>query len=38
MSPHAVKDGKVTGQFKEAIGTGAFKIGDDGKEKNNVKT
>lgn len=37
MSPHAVKDGKVTGQFKEAIGTGAFKIGDAGKEKTTLK-
>ena len=26
MSPNAVKDGKTTGQFEKAIGTGPFKV------------
>lgn len=28
MSPHAVKDGKITGKFEKAIGTGPFKVAD----------
>lgn len=28
MSPHAVKDGKTTGKFEKAIGTGPFKVAD----------
>ena len=37
MSPHAVEGEKVDGKFKEAIGTGAFVVDKNGKEKTTLK-
>lgn len=37
MSPHAVEGEKVNGKFKKAIGTGAFVVDEQGKEKTSLK-
>lgn len=37
MSPHAVEGGKSNGKFEKAIGTGAFVVEHNGKEKTTLK-